>query len=325
MYESQKKRLTIVLLFVFCMLLSVALNGLSTETIEQKNKYGGKTLQTTYQTGIRYTNEENLRFKQEYFDSDNVLRQVDGMLVDGNLYRIYNDESGAIQRKEWENPSREVYSSEYYRNGKVTRIVWYQAPDVVESITFFDEDSVISKVERFPADSPMQIEHYRPDKSVKMVELFSEDSVKTERVFFNEDEKENRREYLSPDGSLHRVSVFDARGRLIQAEYYSRNGRKTVEHFEKDRLTRKEVFDRKGNPDKVSYFDRDGSMTRAEIYDRKGKLSFIRHYNTDKKKTKEEIFREDGTKVVEHLKDDRCIKREYYSPTGALLKTENCE
>ena len=309
-------------LLIFILMFGIHLQAKTTKTTEQNNKFGGKTIFTDYQSGIRYTNEENLKYKTEYFDGSEVLRVTEALLQDGSLYRTYHDAEGVIQTKEWEGPDKVIDSKEYYRDGKLDHIAWYSSPEVVESISYFDEKGVMTRIERFPADSPTQIEYYRSDQSIDAVDVFNEDSLRTEKVFFDPKGKEIRREFYTREGSLHRVTEYDKKGRLSLNEYYSRTGRKTIEHFDGNVLIKKEVFDRSGNLDKISHFNDDGDMTSAEIYDREGKLSSIRHYDENKNKIKEEDIRSDGSKTIQYFKDKKPTKKEYYSPSGSLLKTE---
>ncbi len=310
------------LLLVFLLLFGLNLSAKNGKTIDPKNKYGGRTVRTDYQSGIRYTNEESLKYKTEYYDGNDVLRYTEALLQDGNLYRTFHDENGVILSKEWERPDKTIYSKEFYKNGKVDRIQWYNDDHTIESISYFDADSVMNVVERFPADSPKQIEHYRPDKSIEMIELFDKDSLKTENVYFDKREKEIKREYFKPDGDIHRITEFDEKGRLKLNEYCSRTGRKTIEYFEKNDICRKEVFDRNGMLDKVSFFNNNGDMIRAEIYDRDGHLATIRYYGTDKQKTKEESIKKNGAKTIEYFECGKPTSKEHYDPTGKLIKTE---
>ena len=274
-----KRLFSLVLLLVFCL----ALWSVKPRVIDDNNEFGGVTVKTTYSTGMRYHNEDNVRETVEFFDADSVLVRAEKFLLNGKMgYETY--ENGVLRKIEWERPDRTFESIEYYGpQGAIQKIEWLNEDEknpVPVRVEYYT-GGVIERIEVPPsAGQNRLVEHY-VDGRVTQLDIYNECDQLHYVHHFDELDRLRERDMYKPDGKLEKEFHYDEKERLVREVWYLRTHKKTIDYYENNRKVKTEFYDRNDRLEKVCYYNRDGVMTHCEKLDDTGRVISTERYDTE--------------------------------------------
>ncbi len=224
---------------------------------------------------------------EQFFDADYKIEKEITYEDDGEIYELYYNQNGAIERAFIRGASKKrdfITQEQLFEDGKLTK-----------AITVSVRDGKQETEEKF----------MRPDGSEERFVVYDADGDKDSEKLFYEDGSAQKLYLYYKDGTLSQEN-FLRKGKLFydggseRMVGYREDGTKDLEYWYRDHGL--------ANRDREMYYQEDGKTPKEEYI-----------YGKDDVIDKKIFYRKDGSKETEQLlNEDETIKKEIlYNPDGS--------